>query len=131
MATVDPVVSVVVATRNRLDLLRETLLTIGRQTLRDFECHVIDDGSSAAVLAGYDKLWAELDERFQREVGPAPDLRGSGPGAARNRGIKRARGEFVAFCDDDDLWVLDDHLEAGVRLMREHDADFLICNMRG
>lgn len=126
-----PAVSVVVATRNRAGLLGEALTSIAAQSFEDFEVLVIDDGSGAATLAAYESLWACLDGRFQLHRAVAADVPGTGPAAARNRGIRLARGEFVAFLDDDDRWIAEDHLAVGVAALRGHDADYYFANMRG
>jgi GT2 family glycosyltransferase len=91
-----PLVSVVVPSHNRARLLRRTLRSILAQHLRDLEVVVVDDGSTdetAAVAAATDPRVMVL--RNQRPGGVS---------AARNRGIAAARGAWVAFCDDDDLW---------------------------
>ena len=122
-------VSVVVATRNRSGLLREALTSIAAQYFQDFEVIVIDDGSDAATLAGYDSMWAELDARFLLHRAVAPSVPGTGPAAARNRGIRQARGEFVAFLDDDDRWIKNDHLAIGVEALQSENADYYFANM--
>lgn len=127
-----PIVSVVTATRNRpLAWVRLCLESIGNQTLREIESIVIDDGSDQKTIDEQEPLFAELGNRFIRELPSMPGARGTGPSAARNRGFKRARGEFVALCDDDDRWVAPDHLAVAVRLMREHNADFYFGNIQG
>jgi glycosyltransferase involved in cell wall biosynthesis len=126
-----PAVSVTVATLNRPVLVRETLLSIKRQSFTDFECTVIDDGSNAATRDAYARWWPDLDERFRLVLQPLPDYPGSSPAASRNRGYRAARGEFLAFCDDDDYWHDPDFLAVGVRMLREHNADFFMGNMRG
>lgn len=127
-----PIVSVVTATRNRpLEWVRICLESIASQTLREIESVVVDDGSEQKTIDEQGPLFAELGERFVRELPPIAGARGTGPSAARNRGVRRTRGEFVAFCDDDDRWVASDHLEVAVRLMRERDADFYFGNIQG
>jgi len=92
-----PQVSVVVPTHNRSRLLALTLRSILWQQDVDLEVIVVDDGSSddtAAVVAGL----GDARVRLVRHDLPR------GVSAARNRGIAEARGEWVGFCDDDDLW---------------------------
>jgi glycosyltransferase involved in cell wall biosynthesis len=97
---VDPRVSVVLPTKNRAALLRRSVASVLAQSYRDFELIVVDDGSTddtPAVLQAID------DERLRvvrRESS-------SGVGAARNAGIAHARGELLAFQDDDDIWLCD------------------------
>jgi glycosyltransferase involved in cell wall biosynthesis len=76
-----------------------SLRSVQAQTFRDFECIVVDDGSSngETIRAAVEAL---ADARFRyvrRENG--------GGGAARNTGIDQAKGEFIAFLDSDDLWL--------------------------
>lgn len=90
-----PLFSVIIPVHNRTELLRATLGSVCEQECQDYELIVVDDGSSedvAAAVAPYrDRL--HLVRQCNR-----------GPGAARNRGIKRATGQYVAFLDSDDLW---------------------------
>jgi glycosyltransferase involved in cell wall biosynthesis len=98
-----PLVSVVVPTHNRAELLRRTLRSIFAQSVSDLEVIVVDDGS-----IDHTSTIAPLSDprvRLCRNEQP------SGVSAARNRGIDTARGEWIAFCDDDDLWS-PDKLEA-------------------
>jgi glycosyltransferase involved in cell wall biosynthesis len=93
-----PRVSVIVPTRNRFELLRRTLRAILRQANVRLEVLVIDDGSEQDPRGSV----AELDEpriRFFRHA------EASGVSKARNHGIREAGGDWVAFCDDDDLWA--------------------------
>src|ERR1700730_9192683 len=103
-----PTISIVIPTRDRPDSLIRLLLCIKQQSYEDFECIVIDDGSACKTVSRYDKIWQSLDSRFKLRRKPMRE-RGGGPAKARNVGIALARGSFVAFCDDDDLWVRNDH----------------------
>lgn len=96
-----PKISVVIPTYNNAALLHETLEGVRRQTFRDFEIIVVDDGSTDTT--------AEATRRYE------PSIRyiyqpNQGPAAARNRGVSLARGNFIAFCDHDDIWN-ERHLE--------------------
>lgn len=89
------VVSVVIPTFNRSDLITETLDSILRQTRPADEIVVVDDGSTdetRAVLSTYSSSIKVVT------------ISNSGELAARNAGVRAAGGRFVAFCDSDDLW---------------------------
>jgi glycosyltransferase involved in cell wall biosynthesis len=94
---VRPLVSVVIPTRNRAHLLARTVDSVLRQTTQELEVIVVDDGSSdnsGAVAAATDPRVVVLR-----------NAQSAGVSAARNRGIAAARAEWIAFCDDDDLWA--------------------------
>lgn len=126
----EPRVSVVIPTRNRSQWLERNLLAVMSQDLGDFEVIVVDDGSSQEHLDTYASLKEKLDERFVFQLPVCADVPGTGPSAARNRGIKAARGKYVAFCDDDDYWEATDHLSLAVAMMDKATADFYFTNMR-
>jgi glycosyltransferase involved in cell wall biosynthesis len=95
-----PEISVVLPTHNRSGLLPLTLRSVLRQHGVDLEVVVVDDGSrdrTGEVVAGL----GDPRVRLVRNATP------QGVAAARNRGIAEARGTWVAFCDDDDLWAPD------------------------
>lgn len=123
-------VTVVIATRDRAGSLARLLHCVQRQDLRNFECVVVDDGSTDETLDAYGRIWGELDDRFRLVLQEPGERKAYGPSAARNRGIKAAQGEFIAFCDDDDLWVRDDHLSVAVSSLRTHAADLFFGNMQ-
>jgi glycosyltransferase involved in cell wall biosynthesis len=92
-----PLVSVVIPTFNRVSLLKETVESVRTQTYRDFEIIVIDDGST-------DGTWQWLIHQTDIRAFRQPN---QGIAASRNHGISRARGEWIAFLDHDDLWMAD------------------------
>ena len=99
MATM-PDISVVVPTRNRSRLLAVTLRSALAQRGIDFEIIVVDEASSddtQAVIGSFN------DPRIRAIRHDTPQ----GVSAARNRGIDEARGAWLAFLDDDDLWAPD------------------------
>ena len=93
-----PLVSVVIATRDRQEMVREAIDSVFAQTLEgDIEVIVVADQSEpdqSLVRSG--------DGRSIRVI---PNDRRPGLAGARNTGIEAAAGEFVAFCDDDDFWL--------------------------
>jgi glycosyltransferase involved in cell wall biosynthesis len=111
-----PKVSVVVASYNYAHVLRETLDALLAQTYRNFEVLAVDDGStdgSVAIIREY----AAKDPRFSllhHEGGVNKGLPATVKLAA-----EAATGEFVAFCESDDIWT-PDHLEKKIELLRDH-----------
>jgi len=97
MSTSHPRVSVVVTTYNRSDLLEQTLRSILDQTFTDLEVIVVDNCST-------DGTWGFLAGVGDSRVRPFSNANHGVIAVNRNFGIDRAQGEFVAFCDDDDLW---------------------------
>jgi Glycosyl transferase family 2 len=101
-------VSVVVPLYNKERWIRRALDSISAQNFTDFELLVVDDGSSDG---GPQMVSKYADSRFRLIM-----QANAGPGAARNRGIAEAKGEFVAFLDADDEW-LPNHLENSVGIL--------------
>ena len=101
-------VSVVIPLYNKECWIRRTLDSIAEQSFTDFEVLVVDDGSTdggSQVVVNYG------DARFRLITQP-----NAGPGAARNRGIAEAKGEFLAFLDADDEW-LPNYVEDSIRIL--------------
>lgn len=90
-----PTFSVVIPTYNRLNLLKRTLSSVHWQRHKNYEVIVVDDGSTDGT-----REWLLT----QRERVRGITQENGGPGAARNVGIREARGDYVAFLDSDDLW---------------------------
>lgn len=101
-ASSEATVSIVLPTYRRPDLLERAMATVFAQTFTRWELLVIDDNGEGTP----DQLRTEVvvrskaDSRLKYVV----NTTNMGGGAARNAGIARARGEFVAFIDDDDAW---------------------------
>jgi glycosyltransferase involved in cell wall biosynthesis len=93
-------VSVVIPTHDRPDLLERAILSALAQTHRELECIVIDDASSPPTGRLLERL-ARADKRMRcfRHDWPR------GASAARNTGLAASRGRYVAFLDDDDYWL--------------------------
>ncbi len=126
-----PTVSIVMATRNRPELMARALASIGEQTLEDFEVLVTDDGSDSEALRRSRVIFAALDGRFQFQTPLEPGTSGSGPAIARNRGLARATGRFIAFLDDDDCWVWPRYLETAVAALDARGLDLYFADMEG
>ncbi len=94
----EPLVSVVIPTQNRLPLLRDALESVCLQTYRYWEAVVVNDGG-ADVSPVVNSMPSNLRSRFVL----IQSLQARGQANARNAGIAAARGELIAFLDDDDL----------------------------
>src|SRR6476659_2588711 len=92
-----PEISVVIPTRNRWSLLSRTLTGALEQIDVDHEVVVVDDGSTDETPLGLTDIGDPRLRVVRHESG-------RGLPAARNSGISAARGRWVAFLDDDDLW---------------------------
>lgn len=108
--------SIVVPTYNRADSVLSTLESCFAQQLSDFEVIVVDDGSSDNTL---EKLQSVDDPRLV-----VVSQENAGPAAARNHGMRKATGEYIAFLDSDDLWY-PGFLEAANKLL-EREGDVLV-----
>jgi GT2 family glycosyltransferase len=88
--------SVIIPTHNRRDALRACLLALTRQTYpkNAFEVVVVDDGGSDSLKDLVGELDGQVALRLQRQER-------AGPASARNLGARIARGEYLAFTDDD------------------------------
>lgn len=96
-----PLVSVVITTHNRLKYLKEAIDSVEKQTLKDWELIIVDDGSC-------DGTWEWLTQlKNNEQIRVFKQSQNSERSAARNRGLSEARGEFIMFLDDDDLLRLD------------------------
>ncbi len=93
-----PHVSIIIPTRNRPVLVRRAVHTVLNQTHTDWELIVVDDGSDVPVTPNLLRTDDPRVTVLRREDG-------TGVSAARNAGIARASGSWVAFLDDDDYWA--------------------------
>lgn len=91
-----PLFSVVIPTYDRPAFLRLAVESVLRQTVRDLECLVVDDASPAPVRV--------VSDPRVRVVRNSANL---GEPGARNRGLREARGRYLAFLDDDDEFTPD------------------------
>lgn len=92
-----PRVSVVIPTYGHAHLVEETLASVFAQTFEDFEVVVVNDGSPDDTAARLRPMAERGEIRYVEQAN-------AGQGPARNRGLAEARGTYVAFLDDDDLW---------------------------
>jgi glycosyltransferase involved in cell wall biosynthesis len=112
-----PLISVVIPAYNSAAFLAATLESVFAQDQRPLEVIVIDDGSIDDTMA-IAQAWTPEIRTIRQD--------NAGPGAARNRGIEMAQGEFIAFIDADDLWPAGT-LARQLRLLQSRpDLDLLL-----
>src|SRR5262245_35299311 len=110
-------VSVIVPSYNASRYIRETLESVLGQTYSSFEVIVVDDGSTdetAAIVGDHSRRDSRIRLVSQSNAGV---------GAARNRGIAEASGEFIAPLDADDIWY-PDKLQKQVASLQRHGTEW-------
>lgn len=103
-------VSVIIATYNRCELLKETIDSVLDQNFSDFEIILVDDGSTDNTRDMFSNYHSKV--KYYKQAN-------GGVNNARNNGLKYARGEFIAILDDDDLW-LDFKLSTQVEILEKY-----------
>lgn len=113
-------VTVVIPTHNREDLIGRAIESVQKQTYSDLEIIVVADGSTDET----DKIVKGLQEKDDRikYFSYSPSRGGN---FARNYGINKAKGEYVAFLDDDDEWYID-KLEKQLEVMKRDEEIGLV-----
>ncbi len=111
-------VSIIIATYNRAHLILETLESVCAQTYTNWECIIVDDGSTDNTEKIVNDLVSK-DSRFIFLNRPSERLKG--PNAARNFGIENSTGDYVLSLDSDD-WILPEHLELKVEVLKKDPA---------
>ena len=108
----EPAVSAVIPLYNKADYIGRALDSVFAQSFTDYELIVVDDGSTDG---GGDIVRAYSDPRLRLVC-----QENAGPGSARNRGLREARGALVAFLDADDEW-LPEFLAKAVYYLRDNE----------
>ena len=114
-------VSVIIPAYNAASFIKETLDSVFAQTYPLYQVIVVNDGSPDTPA---------LEEALLPYMHRATYIKqeNRGPSAARNTGLRAARGSLVAFLDADDLWM-PDYLEVQTGFLREHpEYDLVYCN---
>lgn len=119
-------VSVIIPSFNRAHIISETLDSVLKQTYQNWECIVVDDGSTDETLEIVNQ-YANSDARFFFFKRTAD--KSKGPSSCRNIGIEKAQGDFIVFLDSDDL-LAPNCFENRINFFSENkEADFLVFNM--
>jgi len=111
-------VSVILSTYNRAGLLKKTIESVLSQTYADFELIIVNDGSAdntLEVIKNYNDPRIRIINN-EKNIGFVKSL---------NKGISRARGEYIARIDDDDFWVDKQKLEKQVNFLK-NNSDYVL-----
>src|SRR3990167_7894784 len=95
-----PLVTVIIPTYNRFELLKKALVSVLNQSFEDFEVLIIDDCSQ-------DQTSRIPEYSADSRIRYIKNDRNKGMSAVRNIGIRNSKGTYIAFLDDDDEWMPD------------------------
>lgn len=116
-----PIISVVIPCYNVEKYLKQCMDSVLSQTLKDIEVLCVDDGSSDGTLDIL-KEYQKKDHRIKVIV-----QKNAGAGAARNHGLKEAKGKYVSFLDSDDFFE-PEMLQEAYESAEKNQADFVVFN---
>ncbi len=115
-------VSIIIPTHNRPDFLKKTIQSIVDQSYKNIEIIIVSNGynlANKAVVTSFSDpriIYVEQENS-------------GGPAAPRNHGIRLSKGELIAFCDDDDLWMPDKLIKQVSILLQNKDHDVCYTKM--
>lgn len=118
-----PLVSIIVPVYNAGKYIAETLDSVLAQTYSNWELIIVNDGSTDNTLQLIEN-YSGKDKRISFITKP-----NTGVSDTRNTGITKAKGEFIAFLDADDVWLLNNLEKKIDYLKNHHDIDFVFSNM--
>lgn len=113
-----PLISIIIPVFNAELFLEETLNSVEKQTYENWECIIINDGSTDSTLS-IAKQWAEKNPKIK-----VFDKKNEGHSQTRNFGIQQAQSDYIAFLDSDDLW-LPHHLEMLITNLLQNNTDLV------
>lgn len=116
-----PIISIIVPCYNQAQYLSEALESVLAQTMEDWECVIVNDGSTDNTLKIANE-WAEKDNRFI-----VIDKENGGPSDARNVGIRASHGKYILPLDADDKIASTYLAKAVDYLENHHDTKLVYC----
>lgn len=122
----NPLISIVIPIFNRADILSETLDSIMAQSYANWECILVDDGSTDGTISVI-KKYIQKDSRFKTLQ--RPENRAKGANTCRNLGLEQARGSFIIFFDSDDL-MTPDHITTKAEAIVNSSYDYVITKTK-
>jgi glycosyltransferase involved in cell wall biosynthesis len=117
-------ISVIIPTYNRAHILADTLLSVQNQSFTNWECLIVDDGSSDNTEALANNFAAN-DKRFRFLSRPATMQKGAN--SCRNFGLKQANGDLIKWLDSDDI-LQQECISKQLSVIAEYDVCFCQAN---
>jgi glycosyltransferase involved in cell wall biosynthesis len=118
----NPLVTIIIPTYNRADLIGETLHSVLNQTHKNWECIIVDDNSSDNTFFLVNEF-VKNDDRFVYIL--KAESYHSGASSSRNIGLINAKGDFIQFLDSDDI-LASNKLEAQLHLLQNQSKFSLV-----
>jgi glycosyltransferase involved in cell wall biosynthesis len=122
-----PLVSIIIPTYNRAHLIGETLDSVLAQTYQNWECIIVDDGSTDNTDEVVSK-YVQNDSRFKYYHRPKEYWPGGND--ARNYGFEVSKGKYVNWFDSDDL-MLPEKIEKQIQVIKDTNLDMITCYALG
>lgn len=116
-------ISIIVPAYNQEKFLGECLESVYHQTYENWECLIIDDGSTDGT-SQVGKHWENKDQRFQYFY-----KKNGGLSSARNFGLSKIKGDFIQFLDSDDI-LKKEKLKKSIQLAEENNSQVIITNFQ-
>lgn len=116
-----PLISIIISTYNRANYLKRAVESILKQAYKNIELIIVDNGS-------IDKTFKIISEFSQKDTRIKIIINriNLGRGKSSNKGIRKARGKYIARLDDDDYWADPKKLEKQVKFLESH-ADYVLA----
>jgi len=116
-------ISIIIPYHKKKSFFKETIKSINNQSYKNFEVIIIYDDSDKSELNYVKKILRNF--KFKKKL--LINNKTIGAGLSRNKGIKACRGQFIAFCDADDLWTKD-KLKIQLKFMKKKNLQFSHSN---
>ena len=127
MLNTKPKISIIIPTYNRAHLIGETLDSVLAQTYVEWECIIVDDGSTDNTREVV-KAFTILDKRFSYYARPKNLRKGSN--TCRNFGFKKSKADYIKWFDSDDI-LMPEHFEKCLNpFFQNIDLDLVICEIQ-
>lgn len=120
-----PLVTIIMPTFNRSQLIYETIESLKQQTYENFECLMIDDHSNDDTFEILKSI-SKSDSRFKAFFRDKKYTKG--PSGCRNMGIDLSKGEYIQFFDSDDI-MSNNHLFNKVNAYKTSNSDLVVCKL--